>query len=499
MPLSLPDYDTLWQQIVVFFRNRFPQKDDHDESFIGKTARAVGMAIFGLLRAVKLVDDDAVPSASTSSDGLRTWAFAFGVPADTEGDYGPKGPSLATGGQGYCTGTLGTTFPDGALLTAPDGQTSIQLTGAVTIVGNPPGAGQVLGDFVAVTAGSAGNLPTGSVLTWEEPPSGADSTVTLTAPLRGALDGETDDSLLQRTFDRMQQPPKGGAAADYRSWAESVAGVFRAYVYPLRAGMDTVQVVITTAGSGMARMPSDAVRSAVDDYVAAQRPVTVEGYATLVPRTVVPGMALRLRVTPSPKSAFNWSSAGTSYSVAAYSPPSSTPATLTLSPAPPADLIAAVSKAAAGLSAGFPLVQVIASGAGTSVMPLLLSCTAIIGSVLNVQGGPAAGVINVGDAVFAGGPVVTPIAIAALAYVDSLGPSRQSGLVDANDYWDDTCSIARLIQLALDAKDAKGVPLCRNVVTSGVTIDGFAQDREATDATGDAPELLYVRSIAVTD
>lgn len=499
MPLSLPDYDSLWSQILAFFRNRFPGKDDHAESFLGKTARAVAMAIFGLLRAVAAVDAESPPSERTSSQGLRDWAFVFGIPSDADGDFGPKGPTVASGGQGYCTGTLGTSFPDGALLTAPDGATKVKLSGAVAIAGSPPGAGQILGNFVAVTPGSAGNLPSATVLTWESPPSGADSTVTLTAALRGALDGETDESLLDRTLAHTQTPPKGGTAGDYRSWAESVDGVFRAYVYPLRGGMDSVHVVVTTAGNGLARIPSDAVRAAVDAHVGASRSVTVEGYATLPPRMVAPGMALRLRVAPSPKFAFHWSSAGASYTVAAYVPPGSAPATLTLSlPAPP-DLVAAVARAASGLSSTYPLVQVIASGATAPAMPQLLACTAVAGAVLTLQGGPAAGVINVGDAVFSGGPVVAPIAGAEVFYVDGLGPSRQSGYANADDPWDDTCSIARLIQIALDLKDAKGTPLCRNVLPGGVTIDGQAQDRQATDATGDPPELLFVRSIAVTD
>ena len=64
---------------------------------------------------------------------------------------------------------------------------------------------------------------------------------------------------------------------------------------------------------------------------------------------------------------------------------------------------------------------------------------------------------------------------------------------------DDTCSIGRLIQIALDLKDDKGTPLCRNALAGGVTIDGQAQDRQATDSTADAPELLFVRSVAITD
>lgn len=499
MPLSLPDYDTLWEQVLAFFRNRFPGKDDHPESFLGKVARTVGMAIFGLLGAVSAVDAESPPSKRTSPQGRRDWAFVFGVPSDTDGNFGPKGPTRATGGQGKCTGTRGTVFLDGALLTAPDGETTIALSGTVAISGTPPGAGSALGSFVAVTPGAAGNLVAGTVLTWESPPSGADSTVTLTAPLRGALDGETDDSLLDRTLARMQQPPKGGTAADFRAWAESVEGVYRAYVYPLRGGTDTVHVVVATAGSGLARVPSSAVQASVDAFVRSVRSVTVEGYQTLLPRMVAPGMALRLRVAPSPKFAFDWTSAGTSYSVAAYAPPGNAPATLTLNQAAPPDLSAAVARAASGLSQRHPLLQIIGSGPSASPVPQLLECTAVAGAVLTLSSGPPDGVIAVGDPVFSGGPAVAQIAQAELAYVDSLGPSRQSGYADPNDFWEDTCSIARLIQIALDLKDERGTPLLRNVLPGGVTIDGQAQDRQATDMTAGAPELLYVHSLAITD
>jgi hypothetical protein len=45
------------------------------------------------------------------------------------------------------------------------------------------------------------------------------------------------------------------------------------------------------------------------------------------------------------------------------------------------------------------------TGKRGSRLPLLLSCTSVSGSLLTVQGGPIAGVINVGDRVFAGGPL----------------------------------------------------------------------------------------------
>jgi hypothetical protein len=43
------------------------------------------------------------------------------------------------------------------------------------------------------------------------------------------------------------------------------------------------------------------------------------------------------------------------------------------------------------------------------------------------------------------------------------------------------------------------VPLARNIVAGGVTIDGNPNDREALDVSAAGPELLVAGSIMVTD
>jgi hypothetical protein len=316
--------------------------------------------------------------------------------------------------------------------------------------------------------------------------------VTLISPLQGGLDAESDTDLLGRTLERTQKPPKGGDANDYRSWVESVYGVSRAYVYPLRGGLNTVHVVIVADGSGVGRVPSDAVRAAADAYVATVRPATVEGYRTLLPTVGVP-MAIRIRVISSPQYRFDWASAGVSYTVAAYAAPAGAPATLTLTPAPPADLVNAVTLRQ------LPRIQV--HGSGTTSSPALLQArvVALAGSVLTLDAPFPSGAVNVGDAVYAGSALVEPVTNAVLAYVDSLGTSRQSGYADPGDPWDDVAAIARITQIVLDLRDAYGVPLARNLVAGGVTIDGNQADREAVDATAAGPELLVAGSIAVTD
>jgi hypothetical protein len=105
-----------------------------------------------------------------------------------------------------------------------------------------------------------------------------------------------------------------------------------------------------------------------------------------------------------------------------------------------------------------------------------------------------------GNTVFPYGPAVGPIATAILALVDALGPSRFSGYGDAYNTWNDTLAINQIARAAEDAVDANGNPLILEVISGGATIDGSsASDLQGADATpGQAPELLYAASVAVT-
>ncbi len=59
----------------------------------------------------------------------------------------------------------------------------------------------------------------------------------------------------------------------------SVDGVTQAYVYPLRRGLGTVDVVITSAGG----MPSDEIIATCQAYIDDQRPVTAKDTMVLAP------------------------------------------------------------------------------------------------------------------------------------------------------------------------------------------------------------------------
>jgi len=501
MPITIPSLDTVVSDARAFFRNRFPGRDDHAESFLGKLSRALAGIVSGLHSSVLAADNDATPSSASSDAAIDEWAETFGVPADNDGNYGRKKPTVATGGVGLLTGTNGTTFNAGTVAVAPDGVTLFALQGTVSIPGIPPGTGTVAGEFNATTAGTAGNLDVDTVLTWQSPPSGADSTFALTTATRGAVDSETTASLLERIRERLQQPPKGGAAVDWRGWAESVEGVDRAYAYPQRGGLGTVHTVITQAGTGTSRKPGAALQTAVDEYITGSstepgvRPVTVEGYTTLVPfMSVAQGLALRLRLSPSlARYAFDWARGTSAFTVASYST-----GVITTNETPLAGLTAAVDAYLNGTGLA-PRLQVMSTGSVVNEPVRVINYNSVAKTLTLESPLPTDWVPpTAADVIYSYGPIVETVAADVLAYVDSLGPSRQGGYADELDSWEDECALARLTQVALTAADADGTRFARDIITGGVTINGGTSDITAADGAN-GPEMLYALNIAVTD
>ena len=81
---------------------------------------------------------------------------------------------------------------------------------------------------------------------------------------------KSDSSLLERLLEIIRRPPAGGNRYDYRIWALSVDGVDAAYVYPLRRGLGTVDIAITSNNE----VPSDETVQRCQTYIDDVRPVT---------------------------------------------------------------------------------------------------------------------------------------------------------------------------------------------------------------------------------
>ncbi|MGH6995606.1 MAG: baseplate J/gp47 family protein, partial [Stellaceae bacterium] len=322
---------------------------------------------------------------------------------------------------------------------------------------------------------------------------------------------EANASLLGRIYARLQKPPKGGAAADYATWAfEATGGAVRGYVYPLRDGTGTVELVLTQYASGLGRKPTQEQINAVTDAIvgtattAGLRPCTAEGFRVLSPYTTSParlpgmymspsGLTIKLRMIASAqKFAFDWQCGGAPLSVVAYgvsSGPGGTPAITLAAPAPPT-LVAAIG------SGRQPRLQIFSAGIAA---PLPVAVAGITdGNMVLALAAPLTTPPAAGDAIYPFGPLVQPIARAALAYVDGLGPSRQSGCADPLDPWEDVCAIARLEQVALNATDSDGATRLASNVATAATVNGASQDVQAQDGYLGV-ELLWCSAIIVCD
>lgn len=197
-----------------------------------------------------------------------------------------KPAGLATGTQRF-NGTNGTLIPAGTQVSTE----STPETPAVTFTTTADGT--IVGGFVEVPitadlAGASGNVGADTIV-FLDPITNVTSTTNpdVTA---GGSDEETDEALIARYIQRVQNPSSSGNRSDYERWALEVPGVGGAAVIPLELGPGTVTVAIIDEDGNPAGAPLVAtVKAYIDptagtgDGVAPIGPnVTVEA-ATIVP------------------------------------------------------------------------------------------------------------------------------------------------------------------------------------------------------------------------
>lgn len=98
----------------------------------------------------------------------------------------------------------------------------------------------------------------------------------------GGTDAENDASLLKRLLARIRRPAAGGNRYDFQEWALDVDGVTSAYIYPLRRGLGTVDIVITSSN----KLPTPETVQACQDYIDSMRPVTAKNVLVMAPEPV---------------------------------------------------------------------------------------------------------------------------------------------------------------------------------------------------------------------
>lgn len=112
------------------------------------------------------------------------------------------------------------------------------------------------------------------------------ASVTNEVDFEGGVDEETDVSLMNRYFERVQYPATSGNASHYRQWALEVAGISDCKIYPVWNGNGTVKVVLLSDDK---KAPSQTIVDNVIAHIENVRPigatVTIAG-ATEIPINV---------------------------------------------------------------------------------------------------------------------------------------------------------------------------------------------------------------------
>jgi uncharacterized phage protein gp47/JayE len=193
---------------------------------------------------------------TADDDNLRRWASIWNI---------QQVPAAFATGTVTATGSNGIVIPSGTILTRSDGK-EYATTADATI-----SSGTATVSVQASVAEEAGNADVATVLTFQSPIVGINST-TAVVSLSGGADIETIDALRARLLARISEPPLGGVAADYEAWGKQVSGVTRVWVKPLYNGAGTVGIFFVRDNESPI-FPDTGEVSAVQTYIDTKRPI----------------------------------------------------------------------------------------------------------------------------------------------------------------------------------------------------------------------------------
>lgn len=198
-------------------------------------------------------------------------------------------PAAFAAGPVTVSGASGAVLPAGTALQRSDG-TAYVTTADLTLAGTTGTA-----PVAATEAGLVGNADAGTQMSLVQPVAGvASGAVVAAGGLTQGADAEADTALRGRVLARIQQPPMGGAQADYVAWARQVPGVTRAWCYPLEGGPGTVTVRFVRDNDA-SLIPDSTEVGAVQDYIDELRPVCAQ--VTVAAPTAAP-LNMTIALTP---------------------------------------------------------------------------------------------------------------------------------------------------------------------------------------------------------
>ena len=260
MPYTRPTLNQLLDQSASEAESRLPGVIARlRRSLVGVVVRVIAAGQWNLYGYAEWLDRQKWPGLC-EAEYLDWHGARWGV---------TRKPAAAAAGTVRFTGTNTTNVPIDTVVQRADGE-QYKTTAAGVITG-----GEALIAAVAVVSGRDGNALVNTGVNLVTPIAGINTVATAHTALTSGSDIEGDESYRSRILLRIRMPPQGGAAHDYQQWALEVAGVTRAWVYPLEDGPGTVTVRFVRDGD-VSYIPDGAEVAAVQAYIDAVRPVTAE-------------------------------------------------------------------------------------------------------------------------------------------------------------------------------------------------------------------------------
>ncbi|EDQ9668125.1 TPA: baseplate J/gp47 family protein [Salmonella enterica] len=261
MAFITKDLATIRDDLLRDLKNLLPDADISEDSDFYARASSVASVAEGLYQHQSWIVRQIFPDTA-DSEYLLLHARTRGL---------SKRAATTAEGVALITGAVGSKLSTGSVIQG--GSVSCTTLEDITLTATTSTV-----KVRASLSGTAGNISAPVAAELVSAPAGINSRVTIQT-LTGGTDEETDASLLERLLDIIRRPPAGGNKYDYRRWALECDGVTGAYVYPLRRGLGTVDIAITSAGS----LPSESVRKATQAHIDDVRPVTAKDSLVLAP------------------------------------------------------------------------------------------------------------------------------------------------------------------------------------------------------------------------
>jgi uncharacterized phage protein gp47/JayE len=394
--MIIPSLDELHTFLIADFYNTYRNDpnglpDVSEFSFNWKWLRTFAAGVTGGNSNLSALISDLFPNTAEGTL-LRQWATAKGLKIKSA-TGARKSKALRV------FGTPTTLVPAEQVLTYVS---KLRFTNKNSDIIGP--GGYVDLDVAAIDVGSATRLNAGELLMFANSIAGISEEAKLVLSLdEDGADTESDGDLQARLAKRFSDPPRGGSIADYVAWALEVTGIASAYVYPIRRGWGTTHVAALHKGSGGARMLSAPEAADLQNVMNGKRPVGMRGF--LVLNTNAEPVDVEHLYIPDGSADHepDWDD--------------TTPPTVTAWD--PVTRIATLSVRPDSMKAGDRVTFSTGATGAERVIDALSGTDAILLTVDEDGDEP-----DIGDTVYAGGPLVQPVRSAILAHFATLGTAN---------------------------------------------------------------------------